>query len=301
VAVVGAMSAHNALDFLKKARHQLRIRRGEIVEEPPGRALYLRMTSGERLQHAALTVSFTLLVITGFMLRYPESWWVAGIRRVSVRAFDLRSQIHRVSAVVMVAASLFHLGYLIFTPRGRQLLRDLWWRRRDLKDPIALVRYNLGLSAEKPKFDRFSYIEKAEYWALVWGTIVMAVTGVVMWFDNFFIGLFTKLGYDVSRTIHFYEAWLATLAILVWHFYFVVFNPDTYPMNMAWLTGRLTEREMEEEHPLELQRLRGSASSTAPAEEKTGQEQGPTPETEKNPSSTGVEKKDTSPKGEPGE
>ncbi len=87
----------------------------------------------------------------------------------------------------------------------------------------------------------------------------------------------------------------------MWHFYFVVFNPDTYPMNMAWLTGRLTEREMEEEHPLELERLRGSASSTAPAEEKTGQEQGPTPETEKNPSSAGVEKKDTSPKGEPGE
>jgi hypothetical protein len=76
-----------------------------------------------------------------------------------------------------------------------------------------------------------------------------------MWFDNTFIGLLTKLGYDVSRSIHFYEAWLASLAILVWHIYFVIFNPDVYPMNMAWLKGTLSEREMEEEHPLELERL----------------------------------------------
>ena len=81
-----------------------------------------------------------------------------------------------------------------------------------------------------------------------------------MWFDNTFIGLLTKLGYDVARAIHFYEAWLATLAILVWHLYYVIFNPDAYPMNMAWLTGMLTEREMEEEHPLELERIREHAA-----------------------------------------
>jgi len=81
-----------------------------------------------------------------------------------------------------------------------------------------------------------------------------------MWLDNTFIGLLTKLGYDVSRAIHFYEAWLATLAILVWHIYSVVFNPDSYPMNMSWLTGTLSEREMEEEHPLELERFREQAA-----------------------------------------
>ena len=80
-----------------------------------------------------------------------------------------------------------------------------------------------------------------------------------MWFDNTFIGLLTKLGYDVSRTVHFYEAWLATLAIVVWHLYFVIFNPDEYPMNIAWLTGTLSEREMAEEHPRELERLKKEA------------------------------------------
>jgi hypothetical protein len=70
------------------------------------------------------------------------------------------------------------------------------------------------------------------------------------------MGLFTKLGWDIARTIHFYEAWLATLSIIVWHFYYVMFNPDTYPMNMAWITGKLTESEMAEEHPLELEKMR---------------------------------------------
>jgi cytochrome b subunit of formate dehydrogenase len=267
VAVVGGMFAHNAVDFFQKARHQMKIRRGEIAEPPAGRGLYLRMSVGERWQHAALMVSFTMLVITGFMLRYPESWWVAGIRKLSSRAFDLRSLLHRIFAVVMIVASVAHLCYLAFTSRGRKLLRDLWWRPRDLFDAVGLLKYNLGLSKEKPRFDRFTYIEKSEYWALVWGTIVMAATGVVMWFDNTFIGLLTKLGYDVSRTVHFYEAWLATLAIVVWHVYWVIVNPETYPMNMAWLTGSLSEREMEEEHPLELERLRRPADPPQKARE----------------------------------
>jgi cytochrome b subunit of formate dehydrogenase len=214
------------------------------------------MTAVERWQHAALMVSFWLLVVTGFMLRFPEASWVGLVRRVSIRAFEYRSNIHRISAVVMIAASLFHIGYVTFTARGRRLIRDLWWRPKDLRDAIGLVKYNLGLSREKPQLDRFSYIEKSEYWALVWGTAVMAITGVVMWFDNTFIGILTKLGYDVSRTIHFYEAWLATLAILVWHIYWVVLNPEAYPMNMSWLTGKLSEKEMKEEHPLELERMR---------------------------------------------
>jgi len=258
VAVIGGMLLHNVLDFVRKARHTLKVRRGEAAEEPVGHGLYLRMSVNERVQHVVLMVSFTLLVITGFMLRFPEAWWVAGIRRLSSRAFDLRSLLHRIAAVVMVGAGIYHVGYVALTARGRQLLKDIWWRPKDIRDAVTALKFNAGLSGERAKFDRFSYIEKSEYWAMIWGTIVMAVTGVIMWFDNTFIGLLTKLGYDISRTVHFYEAWLATLAIIVWHFYYVIFNPDAYPMSAAWLNGFLSEREMEEEHPLELERIRGS-------------------------------------------
>jgi cytochrome b subunit of formate dehydrogenase len=125
----------------------------------------------------------------------------------------------------------------------------------DLTDAVGVLRYNLGISREKPKFGRFSYVEKSEYWSLIWGTIVMAATGAILWFDNTFLGLLTKLWWDVARTIHYYEAWLATLAIIVWHFYFVIFNPDTYPINLAFWKGTLTEEEMEDEHPLELEEI----------------------------------------------
>jgi cytochrome b subunit of formate dehydrogenase len=275
VVVIGGMGVHNAADFFRKSKRKLAIRSGLTAAEYSGRGLYLRMTVNERLQHGLLTAAFVLLVVTGFMLRYPDAWWVAGIRRLSDHVFELRSLLHRIGAVMLVSAGLVHVCYVAFTARGRELIRDLTPTLTDARDAIRVMAYNFGTSAEKPKLGRFSYVEKSEYWALVWGTLVMAVTGAIMWFDNTFIGLFTKLGYDVSRTIHFYEAWLATLAILVWHLYFVVFNPDAYPMNMAWLTGNLSETEMEEDHPLELEELRKQEELDAAAPDKNAPEQAP--------------------------
>ena len=256
VSTIGGMFFHNAIDFIRKSRKKLLIRRGVIHEEHVGHHLYLRMTLSERLQHGSLLLSFITLVITGFMLRYPDAWWVASIRALSDEVFDLRGLVHRMAAVAMILAALYHIYYVLFIPRGKELIRDLMPRFQDLLDARDILKYNLGITSEKPRFGRFSYIEKSEYWALVWGTVVMGATGFIMWFDNTFIGLLTKLGYDVARLIHFYEAWLATLAIIVWHFYYVMFNPDTYPINLAFWTGTVTEGEMQEEHPLELEAIR---------------------------------------------
>ena len=123
-------------------------------------------------------------------------------------------------------------------------------------DVIGQVGWMVGLTKRKPRFGRFSYIEKSEYWALVWGTVLMGGTGMILWFDNTFIGLLTKLGWDVARTVHYYEAWLATLAIVVWHFYMVIFNPDVYPLNWTWLTGKISTAMLRHEHPREYERLR---------------------------------------------
>lgn len=254
--VVGGMFFHNFLDFIKKSKRQLEQRRSGVAQHIVPHRLYLRMSLSERIQHGLLLVSFTSLVMTGFALRYPEAWWVAPIRSISPFVFELRGIAHRISGVVMVAASLYHLYYVFYVPRGKQLIRDLIPLRNDVFDALAVLRYNLGISKTKPMFGRFSYIEKSEYWALVWGTFVMAATGFILWFENTFIGLLTKLGWDIARTIHYYEAWLATLAIIVWHFYFVIFNPDVYPVNLAFWKGTLTEGEMEHEHPLELEEIK---------------------------------------------
>ena len=263
--VIGGMTGHNLADFVRKLLRKLAQQKGELPPEPAPHRLYLRMTVHQRLQHAVLALSFILLVLTGFMLRYPEAWWVEAIRNVSSGAFAARSLLHRLGGVALLAAGLWHAGYLFFTPDGRSLFRDLLPAWRDLTDPWKVLRYNLGLAPDKPRFDRFSYIEKAEYWALIWGSVLMGVTGAILWFENASMGLVTKLGFDIARTVHFYEAVLATLAILVWHFYFVIFNPDIYPMNIAWLTGRVSEHEMREDHPLELERLKEGEAPTPPA------------------------------------
>jgi cytochrome b subunit of formate dehydrogenase len=273
IVTVGGMFFHNLLDFIKKSRRQLMYRRGLIPWPAVGHRLYLRMSLSERIQHVTLLTSFITLVLTGFSLKYPDAWWVAPIRDISPVMFELRGILHRVAAVVMVTASLYHVYYIFFVPRGKQLIRDLIPRLEDVTDAIGVMKYNLGFSPVKPKFARFSYAEKAEYWALIWGTIVMAVTGVILWFDNTFLGLLTKLWWDVARTVHYYEAWLATLSIIVWHFYFVIFNPDIYPINLAFWKGTLTEEEMEEEHPLELEEIRHAEMKKAMQEASEQQKQ----------------------------
>jgi cytochrome b subunit of formate dehydrogenase len=253
---IGGMTVHNVLDFVKKSKRRLSHRRhGPGHEDEIGHSLYVRMTLGERLQHGTLALSFITLVLTGFALRYPDAWWVAPIRNLSPWMFEIRGILHRCAAVTMVVVSLYHIYYVLFTPRGKQLISDLLPKIQDAYDAIGVAKYNLGLSAEKPLLDRFSYVEKAEYWALIWGTIVMTATGLILWLDNTFLGLIGKEWWDVSRTVHFYEAWLAALSILVWHFYFIIFNPDIYPMNLAWIRGTISEEEMYDEHPLELERL----------------------------------------------
>jgi cytochrome b subunit of formate dehydrogenase len=264
IVVVGSMLVHNFLDFVQKSRRRFAVRQGKVIPLHHGTAQFLRMTFNERLQHAVMFTTFILLVITGFILKFPDAWWVIPIRQISEKFFEVRSLVHRIAGSLMIAISIYHLYYISFTRRGRGFLKDMLPRLNDAVDAWKNVRYISGLSKEKPLFDRFGYIEKAEYWALVWGVVLMSATGIVMWFENYFIGIFTKLGWDIARTIHFYEACLATLAIVVWHFYFVMLNPDIYPLNTAWWTGKISEEEMAEEHPLELRRLQARPEKANP-------------------------------------
>ncbi len=257
--IVGGMFVHNLFDFLRKSKKKFEKRRFQTLEHHYGTGLYLRMSVQERIQHASLMISFIVLVITGFMLKFPNAWWVVPFRNTIPEFVEVRGILHRIAAVVMVAASFYHIYYIFFTQRGKELLRDLLPKVKDISDAVGVVKYNFGFAKTKPKLDRFSYIEKAEYWALVWGTIVMTLTGIILWFNSYFLGITSKLFTDIALYIHYYEAWLAALSILIWHIYFVIFNPDVYPMNLSWIRGTLTEEEMADEHPLELERIKQRA------------------------------------------
>jgi cytochrome b subunit of formate dehydrogenase len=122
--------------------------------------------------------------------------------------------------------------------------------RADLRGFAQNMRYYLGLRSDPPGFGRFSYMEKREYWALAWGTVIMSGTGVLLWFDNYFTKQWhlPKGMLDVMLVIHYYEAWLAFLAIVVWHLYATLFKPGVYPMNPAWLTGKMPKEMYAHEH-----------------------------------------------------
>jgi cytochrome b subunit of formate dehydrogenase len=141
---------------------------------------------------------------------------------------------------------------------------------QDAKDVVINIKYLLGISKEKPQFDRFSYMEKAEYWALVWGVIIMSASGLMLMLNNYFLHIAPKIFFDIATLVHLYEAWLATLAIIVWHFYFIIFNPEVYPINKAFIKGTLTEEEMMHEHPRELERIKSNEEGS---EDKTDVEE----------------------------
>jgi cytochrome b subunit of formate dehydrogenase len=135
----------------------------------------------------------------------------------------------------MVAA--MHLVSLMVSRRLRLHWQTLWPRRNDLPETLGGFLYNLGLLRHKPKISPYSYIEKMEYWAVVWGGVVMALTGLMLWANNVTLAWLPKSAIDFATAVHFYEAVLATLAIFVWHFYTVIFDPDVYPLETAFLTG----------------------------------------------------------------
>lgn len=222
--------AHNLADLGRKTLHSDEL---PPLKEEGDEPL---LSAGERVQHAMLALSFFALSFSGFALKFPGLWRLAWFFRLGGEA--ARLSIHRAAAVAFVLLAVFHLGYLLFNAAGRRRLRALLPARRDLPDAVALFLFNVGLSPRRPLLARWSYIEKAEYWALAWGSAVMIVTGAVLVFHNLALSHFPLWVIEVCRVVHFMEAVLACLAILLWHGYWVVFDPEVYPMNWAWLTGR---------------------------------------------------------------
>jgi formate dehydrogenase gamma subunit len=235
--VIGAMLVHNALVFYRKVAAHLR---------SSGRPV-LRMSLAQRWQHAVLALSFIMLAVTGFALKFPESW----LARAMGSSEPFRRWTHRIAGLVLLLVGLYHIIYLLASKEGRRLVKDLFPVKKDIQDVLAALRYLTGRSPNKPAIGRFGYAEKMEYWAVVWGTIIMGVSGLMIWFKIDVTRFLPRWAVDVALTIHYYEAVLACLAIVVWHFYHVIFDPDVYPLNLACWDGKVSRHWQEEEHPLD--------------------------------------------------
>jgi cytochrome b subunit of formate dehydrogenase len=244
--VLGLMLLHNLGDWIRKI-FRLRLRpapNGEFRIPAPATVRMLRF---ERIEHGLLILSFSTLVWTGFALKYPDQWWAWPLLAWE-SGWAVRGTIHRIAGVVLIGLALAHVVSLLVDRNLRAHWKTLRPLRTDVSEGVAGFAYSLGLLGSRPRISSHSYMEKVEYWAVVWGTAVMAITGVMLWANTFVLTWLPKVVLDVAGSIHFYEAVLATLAIVIWHFYLVIFDPEVYPVDPAWLTGRsVRRRETEEE------------------------------------------------------
>ncbi len=237
IVVISLMAAHNFLIFRQKLAARARLHERSLI----------RMDLSQRRQHLVLVLSFLILAWTGFALKFPDS-----IIAQSLGSNEfLRRWLHRIAGVILLGAGAFHLFYVALTIEGRRLLRDFVPGVGDMREVLLNILFLLGIRPVKPRTGRFGYAEKMEYWAVVWGTIIMGVTGLIIWLKVSVTRFAPGWVVEVATTIHYYEAILACLAIVVWHFYHVIFDPDVYPLNRAVLDGRVSEEWLAGEHPLD--------------------------------------------------
>jgi cytochrome b subunit of formate dehydrogenase len=243
---IGLMLLHNGGDWLRKLIASRFLKRTVARAAQSNTFREIRMLRFERVQHAVLVLSFVALVWTGFALKYPAQWWARPLLLWEARG-PIREIVHRIAACVFIGISVTHFISLIVSRRLRDHWKLMWPKTSDITEAAANFSYNVGVRKAPPKRSAHGYMEKLEYWAVVWGAIVMAASGILLWANNLMLRLLPKTWLDVATSVHFYEAVLATLAIVVWHFYSVIFDPDVYPLDTAWLTG-VSVKEHEQEH-----------------------------------------------------
>ncbi len=208
---------------------------------------YERFSLARRIEHLIMLLSFSTLGLTGLPQKYPLNNFSQAVVLMFGGIENLRS-VHHVAAIIMVIGTVYHiviLGYKLYVDRIQLTMLPTL---QDAKDGIQAFLYNLGLGKHRPQMGRYTFEEKMEYWAFVWGALVMVATGFIMWnpiaATRFLPGEFIP----ASKAAHGGEAVLAVLAIILWHFYGVHLKL----FNKSMWTGKMSEEEMLHEHPLEL-------------------------------------------------
>ncbi len=233
---------------------------------------YVRFGPGRRIEHWVTMLTFTLLVLTGMPQKFFETGWAKAIVWVFGSLNTMR-WVHRVSGFVMAASFVVHFALgILFVMQGRKESLSLIPRKRDFTDAVQQLRYYLGLSDQQARFDRYDYRQKFEYWGLILGSIIMTVTGFILFFPTKAASLLPGEVIPAAKLMHGNEGLLAFLTILIWHIYNAHLNPDVFPFDKTIFTGKISRHRMEHEHPAELARWdseEGAAQGTA-AQHKAG-------------------------------
>ena len=218
---------------------------------------FTRFTIDRRIEHILLITSFTLLCLTGLPQKFAGAAWAEAIIAALGKIETVRI-IHRIAATVFILEIVYHavaLGYKAFVRRvGMSMIPG----GKDVIDGLQAFLYNLGFAKSRPRAGRYTFEEKLEYWAMVWGSVIMILTGLMMWNPIATASFLPGEVIPAAKAAHGAEALLAFLGILIWHFY----NVHLRHFNKSIFTGKMDRQEMEHEHPLELNHLEAGAEST---------------------------------------
>ncbi len=230
-----------------KLRRQHQAELAAIPREPKQ---FLRFPRFYRGMHATVIVSFFGLAITGMTLKFAHAGWARFLAHVfgGVTGAGL---IHRLCALVTFGYFFTHIGDVLLRWRrsgksarafffGPDTLVPRW---SDLRELAATVRWFLG-RGPMPRYGRWTYWEKFDYFAVFWGVAVIGSTGLFLWFPEFFTRLLPGWAINVATIIHSDEALLATGFIFTIHFFNTHLRPEKFPMDPVIFTGRMTMREL---------------------------------------------------------
>ncbi len=232
----------------------------EAAAAPVGpRQFVLRFQRYDRLLHGLLMASFLTLALTGMPLLFPTAPW-AGKLADLFGGYRVTGVLHRIAAVTLMLVFGTHLARLAHRLLVRKDYGMLWGPRSLVPQPIDLiqlaqhVRWFVGLG-RRPRFDRYSYWEKFDYWAVFWGMAIIGSSGLLLWFPGFFARFLPGWIFNIALVVHGEEALMAMVFIFTVHFFNGHLRPDKFPMDLVIFTGRVSVDELQHERPAEYERL----------------------------------------------
>ncbi len=226
-----------------------------------GPAPYIKRFSWYRIvEHWAIAVIFVFLMATGFAQKYYDlalSQWIV----LHLGGIDAVRIIHRISGLFLILTLAQHLLVAVSGVLFRKWDTAIMITKCDFSDAITNLKYYAGMVEKPARCGRYDYRQKFEYWGILTGSILMGLTGLILWFPTLATRVLPGEVIPVSKILHTNEAFVLILLVTVWHIYNSIFSPEVFPVDTVMFTGKISKERMISEHPIEYEQCLGAALS----------------------------------------